>query len=75
MPDDERNAVIVLSDGKQIEVQDTVEHIRTLITDSPRGDMSFMKVTDERGTERWINVREIVEFHEFVESQPFAVGE
>jgi hypothetical protein len=22
--------------------------------------MSFMKVTDERGTDRWINVREIV---------------
>ena len=58
------NALIVLSAGRQIEVQDTVEHIRTLIADAPRGEMSFMRVVDEHGTERWINVREIVEFHE-----------
>jgi hypothetical protein len=55
--------VIVLSPGSRIEVQDTVEHIRSLIADAPRGEM-FMKVTDERGRERWINVRETVEFHE-----------
>jgi hypothetical protein len=58
------SAVIVLSAGTQIEVQDTVEDIRGLIADAPRGEMSFMKVTDERGRDRWINVREIVEFHE-----------
>jgi hypothetical protein len=61
---DKVNATIVLSAGRQIEVQDTVEDIQALIADAPRGEMSFMKVTDERGTERWINVREIVEFHE-----------
>jgi hypothetical protein len=71
MPDDQPKAVIVLSAGKQIKVQDTLDHIQTQIADSPRGDMSFMKVIDERGTERWINVREIVEFHEIVEGQPF----
>jgi hypothetical protein len=63
MAENTTNAVIVLSAGKQIEVQDSVEHIQALIADAPRGEMSFMKVTDERGMDRWINVREIVEFH------------
>jgi hypothetical protein len=57
-------SVIVLSAGDPIEVQNTAEEIRTLIADAPRGEMSFMKVIDDRGTERWINAREIVEFHE-----------
>ena len=67
MADNETKAVIVLSAGEQIGVQETVGHIQSLIADSPRGDMSFMKVIDERGTERWINVREIIEFHEPIE--------
>lgn len=66
---DKVNARIVLSAGNQIEVQDTVERIQALIADAPRGEMSFMKVTDERGTERWVNVREIVEFHAITERQ------
>jgi hypothetical protein len=63
MAENTTNAVIVLSAGKQIEVQESVEQIHALIADAPRGEMSFMKVIDERGADRWINVREIVEFH------------
>jgi hypothetical protein len=64
MADEEHKAVIVLTAGKPIRVQSTVAEITNAIADSPRGEMSFMKVIDEHGSERWINVREIVEFHE-----------
>ena len=64
MSDDTSRAVLVLTAGKSIEVKQSVEEIGSLIADSPRGDMSFFRVVDLRGKQHWVNVREIVEYHE-----------
>jgi hypothetical protein len=57
-------AIVVLTAGDSIQAQQTVEELRALITDAPRGEMSFMHVVDVHGQNHWINVREVVQFHE-----------
>lgn len=60
----EAKAIIVLSAGDEIRVQQSVDEIKALVADSPRGGFSFMGVVDVDGQGHWINVREIVQFHE-----------
>jgi hypothetical protein len=62
MPD--AKAIVVLTAGNEIQAQQSVEELTTLVSDSPRGEMSFMPVVDIRGQNHWINVREIVQIHE-----------
>jgi hypothetical protein len=64
MANSETRSIVVLSAGKPVESQDSVEVLRTRLTEAPRGDFSFMVVTDTRGQEHWVNVREIVQIHE-----------
>jgi hypothetical protein len=57
-------AIVVLTGGQPINSQESVEAIRTRLDEAPRGDFSFMVVTDTHGREHWVNVRQIVEIHE-----------
>ena len=61
------NAVMVLSAGEPIEVQQTVEEIQALLAGSPSGNVSFFAVIDTRGKSHWVNAHEIVEFRELRE--------
>jgi hypothetical protein len=60
----EAKAIIVLAPGNEIPVEQTVEEVRALVGDAPRGDLSFMHVVDTHGRHHWLNVREIIEFYE-----------
>jgi hypothetical protein len=62
MPD--ARAILVLTAGDEIQAQQSVEELRALVSDSPRGEMSFMRLVDIQGQEHWINVREVVQIHE-----------
>jgi hypothetical protein len=64
MTTSEPKAIVVLSAGNSIKSQDSVEELRTRLTEAPRGDFAFMVVTDTGGQEHWVNVREIVQIHE-----------
>lgn len=57
-------AIIVLTPGHEIPVQQTVSEVRQLVADAPQGELSFMQVVDARGRSHWLNVREIIEFYE-----------
>ena len=57
-------AILVLTAGDEIRVQQSVEELRALVADAPRGDVAFMRVIDERGQVHEVNVREVVEFRE-----------
>lgn len=57
-------AIIVLTPGHELHVQQSVDEIRALVSDAPRGDLSFTHVVDVNGKDHWINVREIVDFYE-----------
>jgi hypothetical protein len=57
-------AIVVLTASRPINSQESVEAIRTRLDEAPRGDFSFMVITDTHGQEHWVNVRQIVEIHE-----------
>jgi hypothetical protein len=57
-------AIVVLTASQPINSQESVEAIRTRLDEAPRGDFSFMVVTDTHGREHWVNVRQIVEIYE-----------
>jgi hypothetical protein len=67
----ETKAVVVLTAGEPIKVRESVEAIRGLIVNAPHEDPQFIKVVDARGVEHWINLSEIVEFHEYEPREPF----
>lgn len=64
MAESTANAVLVLSAGEPIEVQQTVEEIQALLAGSPSGNVSFFAVVDTRGNSHWVNAHEIIEFRE-----------
>jgi len=56
-------AVIVLTAGKPVEAQATVQELKELLAGAPAGDVSFFKVMDTRGDEHWVNVHQVVDIH------------
>jgi hypothetical protein len=64
MADNEARAVVVLTAGKPIEVQQPVDDIGDLLRGAPGGEISFLKLTDVHGAEHWVNAKEVVEFYE-----------
>jgi hypothetical protein len=64
MAEPETNAIVVLTASQPINSPESVEAIRTRLDEAPRGDFSFMVVSDTNGQEHWVNVRLIVEIHE-----------
>ena len=68
MADNEKNAIMVLTVGKPINVKETVEQIQNAMESATTPRVSpLIKVTDDRGTEHQISVNQIVEFHELVQ--------
>jgi hypothetical protein len=67
MADTEAKTVIVLSVGDPIEAQMDVEAFGHLLASAPVADISFLKVTDAGGIERWINTYKIVQYYSPVE--------
>ena len=68
MADNEINAIIVLTEGKAINVRETVEQILNAIEGVTSRHIPLITVTDEGGNEHRINANQIVEFHEPIES-------
>ena len=64
MADSEASAVVVLTAGKPIEVQQPVDLIASLLRGAPGGEISFFKLTEVHGAEHWVNAKQVVEFHE-----------
>jgi hypothetical protein len=57
-------AFIVFTPGHEIQVRQSVDELKALVSNAPRGDLAFIAVVDMRGHEHWINVREIVEIYD-----------
>jgi hypothetical protein len=64
MADNDTKAVIVLTEGNPLNVQESVDQIMSLIEGVTSRHIPLIKVTDERGIEHQINAQEIVQFHE-----------
>jgi hypothetical protein len=68
MADNEKNAIMVLTVGKPINVKETVEQIQNAMESATAPRVSpLIRVTDDRGAEHRINVNQIVEFHELIQ--------
>jgi hypothetical protein len=57
-------AFIVFTPGHEIQVRQSVDELKALVTNAPRGELAFISVVDIRDHEHWINVREIVEIYD-----------
>ena len=74
MAEPETKAIVVLTGGQPINSPESVEAIRTRLGEAPRGDFSFMVVTDTHGRQHWVNVRQIVQIHEPPEHESATFG-
>ena len=68
MANNETKAVIVLSEGRPINVQETVEQILDAIEGVTSRHIPLITVTDDHGNKHRINANQIVEFHDPIES-------
>ena len=74
MANNETKAVIVLSEGRPINVQETVEQILTAIEGVTSRHIPLITVTDDRGNKRRINANQIVEFHDPIDQGSVGFG-
>jgi uncharacterized protein YlzI (FlbEa/FlbD family) len=70
MADNDRNAVIILDNGKPLIVQNTVKQISGEIEGQKNLALPVIRVVDEDGREVLINATHIVAFHEYVDDMP-----
>jgi hypothetical protein len=70
MPDTERNAVIVLDDGKLLYVRSTTAHINAEIENRRGLALPVIPLADERGRDLWLNANHITGFYEYEPDQP-----
>ena len=70
MADNDKNAVIILDNGKPLIVQGTVKQISGEIEGQKNLALPVIKVVDEDGREVLINATHIVAFHEYVADTP-----
>jgi hypothetical protein len=64
MADNDTKTVIVLREGQELKVQETVEQVMNAIEGVTSRHIPLIKLTDERGIEHQINANQIVQFHE-----------
>ena len=57
---EEVKSVVALAAGDSIYSSLAPKEIVDLIADSPRGDISYFKLTDVGGREHWINTAQVV---------------
>ena len=70
MADNDKNAVIILDNGKPLIVQNTVKQISGEIEGQKNLALPVIKVVDEDGREVLINATHIVALHEYVADMP-----
>jgi hypothetical protein len=70
MADTERNAVIVLDDGKLLHVQSTPAHISAEIENRRSLALPVIPLVDERGRDLWLNANHITGFYQYDPDQP-----
>jgi hypothetical protein len=70
MADTERNAVIVLDDGKLLYVQSTTAQINAEIENRRSLALPVIPLIDERGRDLWLNANHITGFYEYEPDLP-----
>lgn len=70
MADTERNAVIVLDDGKLLYVQSTTAQISAEIENRRSLALPVLPLIDERGRDIWLNATHITGFYQYDPDQP-----
>jgi uncharacterized protein YlzI (FlbEa/FlbD family) len=70
MADNEKHAVIILDNGKHLNVQSTIKEIEGAVEANKMVPFPVIKVIDESGREIWLNANHIAAFHEYVSGLP-----
>jgi hypothetical protein len=70
MADGDKNAVIVLDDGKLLYVQSTIAQINSEIEKRKSLNLPVIPIIDERGREVWLNANHITSFYEYEPGHP-----
>jgi len=65
---EEKNAIVALTNGERLEVQESVEAIKQLVANAPGHDPLFLAVTDLQGKRHMVNIRAVADFYEPPES-------